>query len=318
MIISIRQEREHFIRQIEEEVAEYPVPPPLDVQILDKHYRSDRDHVYEEWKIDYRVETEESMSQPSGRSVPAYLLVPKDERFSPPYPAMVAFHQCNTDCIIAKDAVVGKAVQRPDQAYGYELVIQGFVVLAPDAINCGERNIPEIRHPYENKHCHQILNEPLGRPFWFKHAYDGMRAVDVLSALDFVDSERIGVIGHSMGSAQAASTMARDPRVKVGLVTGRVTKKNLLPIAPRYLMTVLQSLDKTPEMIEQIRGYFDEARREFYEPKGLSDHLYLAVQKCGHSFPNEYKSEAFSRLRSYFNASSTDVQFGKAVGEIDE
>ena len=153
--------------------------------------------------------------------------------------------------IIAKDAVVGKAVQRPNQAYGYELVIQGFVVLAPDAINCGERNIPEIRHPYENKHCHQILNEPLGRPFWFKHAYDGMRAVDVLSALDFVDSERIGVIGHSMGSAQAASTMARDPRVKVGLVTGRVTKKNLLAIAPRYLMTVLQSLEKTPETIAQ-------------------------------------------------------------------
>ena len=181
MIMSIRQEREHFIGQIKEEMAEYPVPPPLDMQILDKHYRSDRDHVYEEWKIDYRVETEEAMPQLPGRSVPAYLLVPKDERFSPPYPAMVAFHQCNTDCIIAKDAVVGKAVQRPDQAYGYELVIQGFVVLAPDAINCGERNIPSIRRPYENNHCHQILSEPLGRPFWFKHAYDGMRAVDVLS-----------------------------------------------------------------------------------------------------------------------------------------
>lgn len=302
MIMSTRQEREHFIRQIQEEVAEYPVPPPLDVQVLDKHYRSDRDHVYEEWKIDYRVETEESMSRPSGRNVPAYLLVPKDERFSPPYPAMVAFHQCNTDCIIAKDAVVGKAVQRPDQAYGYELVIQGFVVLAPDAINCGERNIPSIRQPYENKHCHQILSDPLGRPFWFKHAYDGMRAVDVLSALDFVDSERIGVIGHSMGSAQAASTMARDPRVKAGLVTGRVTKKNLLAIAPRYLMTVLQSLEKTPETIAQIRGYFEEARSEFYEPDGLSDHLLLTVFECGHSFPDEYKRIAYRRLRSYFDA----------------
>lgn len=318
MITSIRQEREHFIGQIKEEMAEYPVPPPLDVQVLDRNYRSDGDNVYVELKIDYCVETEETMPQLSGRRVPVYLLVPKDERFSPPYPAMVAFHQCNTDCIIAKDAVVGKAVRRPDQAYGYELVIQGFVVLAPDAINCGERNIPAIRQPDENKHCHQVLNEPLGRPFWFKHAYDGMRAVDVLSTLDFVDSDRIGVIGHSMGSAQAASTMARDPRVKVGLVTGRVTKKNLLVIAPRYLMTVLQSLEKSPEMIAQIRGYFEEARSEFYDREGLSDHLSLTVCKCGHSFPDEYKREAFSRLRSYFNASSTDVQFGKAVGEIDE
>ena len=302
-MMTLGEERGHFIEQIEEELAEYPVPPPLDLRILEKHYRSDGDHIYEEWKIDYCVETEKTMPELSGRRVPAYLLIPKDERICPPYPAMVAFHQCNTDCIIAKDAVVGKAVQRPDQAYGYELVIQGFVVLAPDAVNCGERSIPAIRHPYENKHCHQILNEPLGRPFWFKHAYDGLRAVDVLSTLDFVDSERIGVIGHSMGSAQAASTMARDPRVKVGLVTGRVTRKNLLPIAPRYLMTVLQSLEKTPETIEQIRGYFDETRREFYEPEGLSDHLLLTVHKCGHSFPDEYKRIAYPRLRSYFSSS---------------
>ena len=134
------------------------------------------------------------------------------------------------DCIITKDAVVGRAVQRPDQAYGYELVIQGFVVLAPDAINCGERHIPAVRHPFENKHCHRILSDPLGRPFWIKQAYDGIRAVDVLDALELVDSDRIGVIGHSMGSAQAANTMARDPRVRVGLVTGRVTEKNLFPI----------------------------------------------------------------------------------------
>ena len=67
-------------------------------------------------------------------------------------------------------------------------------------------------------------------------------------------------------------------------------------------MTVLQSLEKPPEMIEQIRGYFDEARREFYEPEGLSDHLFLTVVKCGHSFPDEYKRIAYRRLRSYFDA----------------
>ena len=120
-----------------------------------------------------------------------------------------------------------------------------------------------------------------------------MRAVDVLSALDFVDSERIGVIGHSMGSAQAASTMARDPRVKAGLVTGRVTKKNLLPIAPRYLMTVLQSLDKTPEMIEQISGYFDEARREFYEPRVCPIICILPYRNAGTVSPMNTKAKHF-------------------------
>ena len=54
--------------------------------------------------------------------------------------------------------------------------------------------------------------------------------------------------------------------------------------------------------IVQIRGYFDETRREFYEPEGLSDHLLLTVHKCGHSFPDEYKRIAYPRLRSYFNS----------------
>ena len=304
--MSLQEIREQFLKQIDDELAEYPDPPPLEINIVDRQYRSDRDHVYEEWKIEYCVETEETMPESSGRNVPAYLLIPRDERNAPPYPAMVAFHQCNTDCIIAKDAVVGRAVQRPDQAYGYELVIQGFVVLAPDAINCGERHIPAVRRPFENKHCHRILSDPLGRPFWIKQAYDGIRAVDVLDGLELVDSDRIGVIGHSMGSAQAANTMARDPRVRVGLVTGRVTEKNLFPIAPRYLMTVLQSLEKDAETIERIQSYFDDARRGFYEPLGLSDHLLLAVQECGHCFPAEYKLEAYARLRSYFNLSGDE------------
>ncbi|MCE2440507.1 MAG: hypothetical protein J4F39_13905 [Candidatus Latescibacteria bacterium] len=302
--MSLQEKREQFLKQIDDELAGYPDPPPLEINVVDRQYRSDRDHVYEKWKIEYRVETEETMPESSGRKVRAFLLIPSDERYAPPYPAMIAFHQCNTDCTIAKDAVVGRAVQRPDQAYGYELVIKGFVVLAPDAINCGERHNPAVRQPYENKHSHRILSEPLGRPFWFKQAYDGIRGVDVLDALEFVDSDRIGVIGHSMGSAQAANAMARDPRVRVGLVTGRVTEKNLFPIAPRYLMTVLQSLEKDADTIERIRCYFEEARREFHEPERLSDHLSLLVQECGHCFPFEYKLEAYSRLRIYFNLSN--------------
>ena len=53
----------------------------------------------------------------SGERIPAYLLIPfKGEA---PFPAVVANHQCNVDCDVGKDAVVGKAYLRPDQAYGY-------------------------------------------------------------------------------------------------------------------------------------------------------------------------------------------------------
>ena len=52
----------------------------------------------------------------------------------------------------------------------------------------------------------------------------------------------------------------------------------------------------------QEREYFEEARSEFYEPDGLSDHLLLTVFECGHSFPDKYKRIAYRRLRSYFDA----------------
>jgi hypothetical protein len=57
-----------------------------------------------------------------GEAIPAYLLIPTHT--NPPYPAVVANHQCYQDCDIGKDAVVGKAHRRPDQAYAFELVIK--------------------------------------------------------------------------------------------------------------------------------------------------------------------------------------------------
>ena len=83
-----------------------------------------------------------------GEAIPAYLLIPTVGKA--PYPAVVANHQCNQDCDIGKDAVVGKAHLRPDQAYAFELVLRGYVVLAPDSINCGLRNIPGVRKQGEN------------------------------------------------------------------------------------------------------------------------------------------------------------------------
>ena len=62
------------------------------------------------------------MPSHAGRFVSAYLLIPR-ERAETSLPAMVCFHQCNVDCILAKDAVVGKTGEATlDQRYGLELV----------------------------------------------------------------------------------------------------------------------------------------------------------------------------------------------------
>lgn len=62
------------------------------------------------------------MPSHAGLIVSAYLLIPR-ERAETPLPATVCFHQCNVDCILAKDAVVGKTGEATlDQRYGLELV----------------------------------------------------------------------------------------------------------------------------------------------------------------------------------------------------
>ena len=70
----------------------------------------------------------------------AYLLIPRQGHA--PFP--LSSHTINAPSIVnrGKEAVVGKVAERPDQRYGLELVRRGYVVLAPDSINCGERCVP--------------------------------------------------------------------------------------------------------------------------------------------------------------------------------
>ena len=157
-----------------------------------------------------------------GEIVPAYLLIPTSG--SPPYPAVVANHQCNADCDIGKDAVVGNAHLRPDQTYAFELVLRGYVVLAPDSINCGLRNIPGVRKQGDNRRgknvCYDKAIPKLSvNSFYLKNLWDATRAVDVLESLDCVDNARIGMIGHSMGAGTTFWAMAFDDRIRAGVVS---------------------------------------------------------------------------------------------------
>ena len=71
-----------------------------------------------------------------GDVVTAYLLRPKDLHV--PVPAILALHQTVE---FGKDEVVGLR-GNPDFAYGHELAMRGFIVLAPDQLTAGERIYP--------------------------------------------------------------------------------------------------------------------------------------------------------------------------------
>ena len=139
--------------------------------------------------------------------IPAYLLVPTAVMMGSP--AIVAMHQTND---FGKDEVVGLYGNK-DYAYGHELATHGYVVLAPDYLTAGERVFPGKGNfdsaPFYEKY-----------PNWSmvgKDIEDSMSAIDVLYTFDFVDKNKIGVIGHSHGGSNVIFAMALDERISAGV-----------------------------------------------------------------------------------------------------
>jgi dienelactone hydrolase len=139
--------------------------------------------------------------------VRAYLLVPRE--LIGRSPAILAMHQMND---YGKDEVVGLYGNK-DYAYGHELAERGYVVLAPDYLSMGERVFPG-KERFDTAPFYEIY------PDWSmvgKDIEDSMSAIDVLSKLDYVDPNKIGVIGHSHGGSNAILAMAMDERIAVGV-----------------------------------------------------------------------------------------------------
>lgn len=139
----------------------------------------------------------------------AYLFVPGMGKKETGFPAILAMHQMND---FGKDEVAGLYGNK-DYAYGHELVLRGYVVLAPDYLTMGERIFPGKQQfdslPFYEKY-----------PGWSmvgKDIQDSMSAIDVLHTLDFVDQSRIGVIGHSHGGSNALLALAMDERLSAGV-----------------------------------------------------------------------------------------------------
>ena len=128
------EHRKPLQQQVGGRYDEMPDRGPLNIEEL---YRREF-HKYTEIKVLYDGEP--------GERIPAYLLIPRRVPDGP-LPAVLANHQCSWKCDIGKEQVVGKCIFLSDQAYGLELVLQGFVVLAPDANKVGERYDPQLRKP---------------------------------------------------------------------------------------------------------------------------------------------------------------------------
>jgi len=151
-------------------------------------------------KVSYWVEKDDE--------VRAYLLIPK--KLKKPLPAILCLHGTRNE---GKDALVEVPGIEHHECYDYalDLVRRGYVTFAPDNLCAGERVIkgyaPYDTIPFYKKHPDWSA---VGKVIW-----DNMRAIDYLSSLEFVDKNRIGCMGHSLGGHSTIFLAAFNHRVKV-------------------------------------------------------------------------------------------------------
>jgi hypothetical protein len=199
--------RATIVAGLEEAMGRLPGPErriPLDIKIVSVEETPD----YTRVKLTYA-------SEPGDRT-PAYLLVPKQVSLAKdsvhgtlagdakPLPAMLCLHPTNKDGKLQTVGLVGE----PTRHYGHQLAQQGFVCIVPDYPSFGD---------YATYDFHQKQpgsKEPLYVSGSMKAIWTNLRAVDLLESLGYVDGERIGAIGHSLGGHNALYTAVFEPRIK--------------------------------------------------------------------------------------------------------
>jgi dienelactone hydrolase len=157
---------------------------PLEIKVVEET----RTGKYVRQRITFRSERSDR--------VPAYLLIPNERRGR--LPAMVCLPGSSKP---GKDVPVG--LEGPKNlAYSHELAERGYVTLTVD---------------YPLLHTREYKGDPYAMGYvsaTMKALVNHRRAVDLLRSLPYVDPNRIGVIGHSLGGHNALFLAVFDPRVR--------------------------------------------------------------------------------------------------------
>lgn len=160
-----------------------------------------------------------------GDKVRAYLLLPDKLDHNP---AILIHHQHNREHHLGKSEVCGLA-GNPLQAFGPALAQRGFVVLAPDSICFEDRRQDTTVEGFDFwQHFHEMCYRILQGEYLMKKVLDdAMSGISLLAGLEFVDSKKIGTLGHSYGGNTVLFLSALDERISFSCASGSAcTYKN--------------------------------------------------------------------------------------------
>ena len=143
------------------------------------------------------------------------LAVPKG--ITGPFPTVISPFYC-PEAMLGFDPATGRRLEKYEEiAYMCDLVQRGYVVASAEAYHLTyDRNGAPKDDWLKWKYVGERLQKDY--PEWTgigKLAFDTRLLIDLVAADARVDTNRIGIIGHSLGGKMAFYVGCRDPRIKV-------------------------------------------------------------------------------------------------------
>lgn len=263
-----------------------------------------------------------------GERINAWLLTPAIIRDSTP--AILAIHQHAGEYYLGKSEPAGLSKNKMYH-YGLDLCLKGYVVLCPDHLAFEDRRPPEyqrMEHKYiDGKGYEQLLFCDYiceGSTLQAKYLWDLSRGIDFLQSLDYVDPERIGAIGHSLGGQETMWLAWYDKRIKVAVCSCGISQiksifKNRInhnfamftfglnqigdisdlvcDIAPiPFLMT--NGTDDSIFPMDGVLGIKEKAEQK-YKSVGAQEKYCSIIFEGGHSFPENVKKSAYEWIERF-------------------
>ena len=230
-----------------------PAPDSYDMKVVDSEQREG----YRALKVEFNISR--------WTRVPAYLLVPDGDG---KFPSVVMLHDHGAHFQIGKEKMVRPFNDNPEIISDADLWVEkcydgryvgdyfarnGYVVLSVDALFWGDRGCAEgIDYDRQQALASNFLQ--MGASWGAYINMDDMRSVEFLSSLPFVDRERIGCLGFSMGAYRSWMLSSMTDLVKV---SASVCWMN----TTEYLMTVDNNQNKGGSaysmLLPGIRKYMD-------------------------------------------------------------
>jgi hypothetical protein len=164
----------------------------------------------------------------NGIQIRAKLLKPRSAAQMSPAPGVVYIHGYQNN-------------RETSDAYCIELARRGVVVLEIDAIGRGNSGIPGS------------LNDPDFDPTW-----GGKTSLAHLKSLPFVDTLRIGLMGHSLGAEMVYKVALQDPTINALVISGFAYGEEASTTKPRNMLMIFGKYDEFRRRMTGTRDFEKE------------------------------------------------------------